>query len=299
MKRFITLFLAAPLALAAPAPCPSYAPNTPLQSCQYTLYRTALWFEDYITGLLQNEGVTSSELLPNPWPSYLWNLYERSTWNCELGSPCASPTAPPQSASPDSINAYIVLQSINTFATYMSGLNSVMTTSLSYLENPSSQDSFNGVVTSFTPDDPAARAPDALPSGNRAANWTLLYKLAMAVLGSFPRPPATAQGLSGYQWITSFLSLPYTFPSAYSAPDAVFSTMCNDMLNSVGDGWDAFARNSTFAYNIFNNGAFIGVPSNVTNAWSNPTVNNFSRFISDFSNGTLPTMWSTAINNGQ
>jgi hypothetical protein len=270
MLRYAAALFLAPLAFAQP--CPPYAGPGTLNYCQYG--GADMWLMEYLSNLYQKEGVTSSTELKNPWPSYIWADYEGSrSWSCQI-SACTEPTAPDANASPDQLNAYFILQSVYTFTTYLQGLNGVLQASLKYFIDapllPS--DGLEGVTSQFEIY-PVYRSP--LDPVDRMCNYTSLFQMGLAVLGQLPISPNAAPGMSGWEWMTEWVTMPGVPLDTCNNAETQFRNMISSYMTALDAAWKSFSTNVAFAEEIMPDGWFLAPPTSVTEAWNDPDVKHF------------------------
>jgi hypothetical protein len=141
------------------ASCPPYSddPNTQ-PACQWTLYDTSLWMDEYITTLLNKYNKTSTSDLDYYWLRYLWNDYSQTgqEWRCDWSESCNNQAIiPATDSSVDYINAYFVLQSFNHWDQYMRVHTHVLEQSrLSFVDlHGSSNEGLAGTYNNFKSDD--------------------------------------------------------------------------------------------------------------------------------------------------
>jgi hypothetical protein len=108
--------------------CPLYTddPNSARHACQWDLYQTSTWMDEYIANLLAYYNKTSTNDLDYYWLEYLWNDYSGTgqQWGCVWregqSEGCnKQPKIPATDASINYINAYFVLRSFNHWDSYM------------------------------------------------------------------------------------------------------------------------------------------------------------------------------------
>jgi hypothetical protein len=287
MRRYLSLFLAS-LALALPQPqsgaqdvgsepnltpatpspeveatadCPKYGgPSQGLNACQYNLYQTDQWLQQYLQTLLKKNGVTSTKNLKDPWPSYMWKDYQLPllSWVCPGVNNCLNqPMAPPATASNDQINAFFVLQSVDKWVAYMQSLYEV--TRLSTLNNFGLDEAINAV----TP------GPGRLPNGTdtRTFHGNLITQVVVWVLGQFPRPPLVSPGMSGYSFISAWLSPAAASDYTFDKIEDTFVLTTKSVSDSLSGAFNAFLKDSDFARDFLYDGGFLEPPSSVTEAW--------------------------------
>jgi hypothetical protein len=289
--RYVSLFLA-PLVLALPqssqndgsttttAACAPWTGPSSLHPCQYDFYLTDDWLDNFIASLLEKEGVTRTQDLKNPWPSYLWEAYMPGSpaWSCDVDnlSQCYVPVPPTNSSQPQT-QPYFVLQSIYTFSVYFHGLMAVLPASEGYfVDSPGSYPGIDqdlaSIIGRFTPAD-NTRFPQNTTS--RPCNYTTLYQLGLAVLSQFPLPPAITT--DGWDWMNTNLiseaNMPKSPQAACSSAAKIFQQMTSDYANVLRNVWTEFTTNSDMARSIIAHGGFITPPNNVILDWMNAGVN--------------------------
>jgi hypothetical protein len=222
-------------------------PNSLQPACQWTLYDTSIWMDEYIATLLTKYGKTSTNDLDYYWLRYLWNDYSQTgrQWRCDWSVSCNNqPIMPATNASIDYINAYFVLQSFNHWDQYMRVHTHVIEHSrLAFVElHGSSNEGLAGTYNNFKSDDNKRPGND----NYQPYDPTTLLRTIRFVLSFVPLPGRYNGALPGVNFERGFIPTP-------EAPEPLPNYGLEEVTSSFNEmlgGWaDGFKRTYMTALN--------------------------------------------------